>query len=1044
MALVIFQLSDFHFSSKIPNNPAIDRIEELIVTLRANLAPSDLCILIFSGDIANEGDPSDYQLASQFFENINSELTAHLDQQPNYAIVPGNHDLDFNHEEYDEQIREALIDKFSPTNPPTSEANKILLKPQEPFRNFVNSLSKKYPIHTVTELYNKSLVVLGEEQIQILLLNTTRFTLKKEKKGRSWFPVDLLSTYLSENPTDNTLSIGILHHPYSWFRTNNANDLKTLLENNCDILFSGHEHYGDHFLKTRKSSEQNLYVEGGILQNHERNHESTLNIVKIDRENKIFRCKSYSWNGQSYEEKTEESVHRFLRLRQEVRNRFELTEDWNYWLKQIGTDFRHPRTTELELSDLFVYPDLLKLDAKRSFRPSGLVRDREVLGYIQEKRKLLITGNEKLGKTSLCKTLFRDLREAGIIPIILRSEFTVHSRKDKSIEERLKIEIDSLVKKTFGTDALDKFWGNPVGNRAIILDDYDRLALSLGGRDSLLKWCCDNFGVVVVTAYPDIRVQEILNREQSDTILWAFEHAEILESDRETRDALIVKWLVAGEDPFEISEEELYKHQVRYARIIDSIIGQGLMPSVPLFILMMMQQIETRGVIDNTAGLYGSLYELIIRDVIRSICKKPTDIEVILTYLSNFAFHLYHERQRSLDSSAFRSWHELHLEEYNLILPQDEILEQLQKAGVFRRNSDFVGFKYRYYYCYFLARFLSDNFYNPEIVEEVRSLSQNLFNVYAANTMLFLCHLSKDPRILEMVLQVAKNHFSEADKYDLSLTPSVVPKELIVPIPLTISDTTSAPAARRRSLREKDSIDPPHGLDELTEEEEEIEELDENVQLINEVNSAQHTIRICGQILRNHYGILKGKQQIKIIRECYDLCLRLLGVLYDVLERDKKEVTGTLAQILHHRSPGLTEKELDKRTREFTYFIVIGFCYSLIKHTSDSIGLADLRASFDKIIGIEDISISERILDLSTRLDYFEEFPKERIHKIVKELRSRGVGYEALRRIVYEHMKLFVVSYDDKQSTCKVLNISLKREELMGKKDKLIKQVPKS
>ncbi len=1037
MTFKLIQLSDIHLTTEPSTNSIMTRIDTLLGAFRGELSRGDKCIVVFSGDITNRGKKEEFDIAHEFLGQLYEGLKDHLDKSPIFIIIPGNHDHDFEHKDYDEQLRNIVIEASTPSAPPNLKTKSILFQPQEPFRQFIKNAQNDIGAYGVEDLFISHTINLEDESVRFLLLNSTMFTKKKEEAGKSWFPVEELTQYMGKHPSEGAVSIGVIHHPYNWLHPDNAIKLKNVLEDYCDVVITGHEHHSSHYLKVRKSTEQNLYIEGGVLQNIEQPDESTFNYVKIDTVNKSFNCKSIGLIAGIYEPITNESEHRFLRLRQLVRNNFELTNEWKIWIEQIGTDFQHPRKRNLNLSDLFVYPDLRKLDVKNACRPSGLVRDREVLGYIQEKRQVLIAGNEKTGKTSLCKSLFTDLREAGLVPIILRSEFAIKSPRNLSIEDRLHSAINSIVERIYTPSSASRFWQIPIEQRAILIDDFDRLSLSIGGRDSLLGWCNKNFGIVIVTADPGIRMGEILNRTIDDTVLWTYEHVDILESDRETRDALIHRWLYVGTDPFETSHEELFTDRVRYAQVIDALIGKGAMPSVPLFIFMMMQQLETRGSIENSSGLYGSLYELIIRDTVKGACSKISDVEVRLNYLSELAYYSYSIGRKHIIASDFIEWHDSYCDKYNLMLDCTRTIQQLRDIGVFRRNGDNVGFKYRYYYCYFLARYLSNNIHEKRIIDEVENLSRALYNNDAAQTMLFLCHLSKNPKILELILAAAKSHFTPIAKYSLLDTPKVLPDRRIYPTPLMISENSSPSDEREQSLRRQDDVDPPKGLKEVGDDSSDEPKGDESIlRMINEANSAHHVIRICGQILRNFFGSIVGDIQIHIIRESYDLCLRMLSVLYEFLERDKEEIAGILSLILQHKYPELSGPELDSKTRAYMQFLTINICYSLIKHTSCSLGLSDLRPSFDKILSMPDISVSDRLLDLSARLDYFDGFPKDSITEVAKMLKGKGVGYEALRILVWEHMKLFNVPYDARQSICSQLEITIGQTAFINPKNK--------
>lgn len=1036
MPLLIVQLSDIHFGPSAQDNPLLSRCGALVGAIRSELTRGDDCLVVLSGDIANKGKKAEYDVALGFMQQLIYPLSEHIGHPVNIAVIPGNHDHDFGSPGYDQRIRESVINASSPLNPPNEAMHELLLLTQAPFRDFCEQAGSRFNALSVTNLSAVHTLITTTSSINLLLLNSTRFTQVVDKHGTSWFPIDALSDSLSKLAPEG-ISIAVSHHPYNWFQEENSLALKLLLEGSSDLLLTGHEHRPDQYVKSRKSTEQNLYVEGGVLQDPESNDRSSFNVVRLDIESKTLSCKTYAWSGEIYEAITEESTHRFLRLRQSVRSSFELTPSMRGWLEQVGTDFRHPRARDLRLNDLFVYPDLRKLDVSRSLRPTGFVHDRDVLGFIQEKKRILITGNEKIGKTSLCKSLFVDLQEAGILPVILRNEFLGKTSKHLPLDERLRQLVHQVVEHAYAASSSTRFWQTPISNRAILIDDLDRLSLPPDARNQLLAWCTENFGITVVTAEPGIRMRDILNRSQTDTILWTFDHAEIMESDRETRDSLIAKWLLAGTDPLEVSSEALYASRVRFAQVIDSLIGQGALPSIPLFVQMMLQQLETRGAVDTSAGLYGALYERLIRDVIVSSSESFADIEVKLNYLSEFAYALFLISQRHLDRDAFCKWHKEYCEMYNLSLNEQDVSEQLRDMGVFRRDPDAFGFKYRYYFCFFLARYLSQHIHEEEVIRNVEQLAKLLYNIDAANTMLFLCHLCKHPRILELVLETAEQHFQGVAKYDLSLTPDVVPDHRIAPSLLALPCSPLLEEERAASLRNQDDFNPPSGLEEVGDDSRSsVKQSDAIISLINETNSAHHVVRICGQILRNFYGSMKGESQVRLIRATYAVALRMFTVIYEFLERDRENIAASLAQLIRHQCPTLPDSAVDDQARNYLQSLAMRVCYGLIKHTSTSIGLTDVRASFDKILSSPDVTVSEKLLDASTRLDYFDDFPRREVQDIAQAFQGKGIGYEALRILSWEHFKQFRVPYDVRQSICSTLDIRIDQAIFLNPKDK--------
>lgn len=1038
MGLVFIQLSDMHFSvDRAAKNSLLDRMGALCGAVRSVVEPGENCVLVFSGDIANWGLEKEYDIAESFMKAIHSEISKHTGVAPLILIIPGNHDMNFVEPDFDEKIRDIIIKNSDPKEPPNDAMSNYCFKPQRPYREFIQKISASLPVLACSDLAASEVHDFDTFKVRFHLLNTTRFSHAKEVAGVSWFPIHTLEEKMNLDRDTDFMTIAVLHHPYNWHRPENASEMRRLLESHCDVILTGHEHDSDIYIKSRRATQQNFYVEGGILQDPYNAENSSFNVVRVVTERKVFLCTTFEWNGTAYEERADTYEHRYLRLRQPLMNQFELGEDWSVWLEQIGTDFRHPRCRELKLDDIFIYPDLQRLDVRKACTRSGFVRDRDVLGYVQEKRRVLIAGAEKTGKTSLSKRLFSDLREAGYVPVLIRSDFAIDQRAKTTKIEQFKQAIDKVIQKTYSPSSAKRFWQTKVEERAIIIDDYHRLRVSIGGRDELLQWIDDNFRIIVIFSSPGIRMTDILNRNEADTLLWTFEHVDILEADAESRHELIQKWLVAGVDRYQPAIDTLYERTVRYEQVIDSVVGQGAVPSLPLFIHMMMQQLETRGPIDSSTGLYGSLYELIIRDVVRAASYNPADLEVKLNYLSEFAGALYAKDKRFLDDKTFQEWHHWYCDEFNVELKAEEMILQLESIGVFRKDEEMVGFKYRYYYCFFLARHISRIMHHDTAIEIMKKLCSVLHTEDAANTMLFLCHLSKDPRILSLILERVRGHFVGAPEYLLSESPSVIPAGTIRPNRLVL--TSESPHEERlRTLRERDEIERPHGLDEIKEHEEK-QRQHKMIALINEANSTLHSIRICGQVIRNFYGEMRGNLQIEVIRECFGLCLRMMSVLFECLENEKEELASVVGEILKHRDRKITDDELDKQVKRSLYSMAFGICYGLLKHTSNSLGLADLKLSFDKLIAERDVSISHRMLDLSTRLDFFDVFPESLVSSLAAELGEGTIGREVLRYLVWEHFKLFTRDFKVRQRVCQLLEIEANQPVLISMDEKKIK-----
>ena len=81
-----------------------------------------------------------------------------------------------------------------------------------------------------------------------------------------------------------------------------------------------------------------------------------------------------------------------------------------------------------------------------------------------------------------------------------------------------------------------------------------------------------------------------------------------------------------------------------------------------------------------------------------------------------------------------------------------KLFDELNEAGVIDSRRGEYRFRYKYIFYFFVARYLRDNINKTEILECISKLSRQLHHEESANIMIFLCHLSKDERVLGAML----------------------------------------------------------------------------------------------------------------------------------------------------------------------------------------------------------------------------------------------------------------------------------------------------
>ena len=156
------------------------------------------------------------------------------------------------------------------------------------------------------------------------------------------------------------------------------------------------------------------------------------------------------------------------------------------------------------------------------------------------------------------------------------------------------------------------------------------------------------------------------------------------------------------------------------------------------------------------------------------------------------------------------------------------------------------------------ARYLRDNVNKPQNARCIRGLSRRLYHEESANIMIFLCHLSKDERVLGAMLEAARNLFTESKRFDISKQTDFLHR-VNEELPKLVLAEGNPSENRLRMLKEKDSLQRRKQTERKESRAEIIEEPDADISELSNINASFKTIQILGQVLRNFTGSLKGE-----------------------------------------------------------------------------------------------------------------------------------------------------------------------------------------
>jgi DNA repair exonuclease SbcCD nuclease subunit len=1025
MKLHFLHLSDIHLRPTQAENPVMLHLDKIAEAVSELVTDSVGCFVIISGDIAYSGIGQEYAQAQVFLTKLIFELRKTFKESPIHVIlVPGNHDCDFSTEN---QTRAILLDHINEEESIDESIISNCTLHQKDFFDFVNSLNYGNEPREGSKpwIFCRKDFDIDGKKLVFNLFNSSWCSRLEEQPGKLIIPTSIMKEIGEAEATSN-LVLSVIHHRQNWFEPANARKFFGRIEETSDIVITGHEHFAAAYTKKKISGEANGYIEGGVLQGTDDENQSSFNVVVVDIDQEKQRHIIFRWDEakRCYSQYQASPLISFLRNEKRLKDNFPLTEEFSSLLEDPGANFTHPMKDPIRLRDLFIYPNLRAISRKKGDAQDKVIEGDEILKYILDNHKVLIIGSEKTGKTALAKILFGDLHEKVKLPLLVEGDkFT--SSKEKSW---MKVLRDS-VSKTYRGNIKEVYWQKSKTRGVLIIDDYEKVKLSKPAREKLLTGLVDRFESVVLMGSDEVRFEQIADYDRSFQIMWEFQHMEILPFGHVLRDRLIQKWYYLGRSETE-DPDAIYIKSVHVKGLVDNILGKNLVPAIPIFILIILQSLEVSATVNPNVGSYGYLYEVLVTVRLAKHFRDPMKLDLAYTYLEELAYKLFVEKLHMVDDQQAMRWHSQYCSEYHMSFSYESIRDRLKKSGLLDYSNGHISFKYNYLYCFFVARYLCNHIDEPEVLAIVEDLSERLYHEESANIVMFLCHLSKDTRIMQNVLKTADQLFSERPICDLDKHVRFL-NELGADIPSPVLEDPAPKKSREKILEHMDQIEKREGC--------EIEEESEAViDTASEINSAFKTIRILGQILRNFGARLKGDFKLRVANTCFSLGLRALSELFTTLEKNREELAAGIVQAIERKSPQLDIKTKEENANMFFFALTEVLTLATIKYMSDSVGMEDLSETFEKWVE-SDRTISRRIIGLSIELDHYQHFPQNKAIALAEELHRNYFSLSLVRHLVWMYFYIFPCNYKIRQSVCNKLGIHLRGSSFLDPRLKKLK-----
>lgn len=1001
--ILFLHLSDIHLNDI--SNEILKRATDVASTTFQRLPEVHSVILIISGDIAWSGLKSEYLLAEEFINVIKKTIIAEKnDIKIEVFVCPGNHDCNFS---LNDETREAVISRIRSLNGITPSASliKSATSVQEDFFEFRKKVSD-YEWSQDNRLSWQTSICVSGHMIGIRCLNVAWMSELKEKQGALVFPATAVEPFIFDK--SKGLQVTLFHHPFNWLGQATYRSFQTIVRKESHLVFTGHEHFQNVGEISDLGSSPSIFLEGGVLFEKNTPQYSTFNIVIVDLNSEEYSTELYSWNGENYLPEVDNEEWGSLRaLPIKGQQLYELNDEFIKTLKDPGANFSHSAKKQLLIDDIFVWPELLCID------DPGLVKKHISGSHLENVQNLdsgiFIKGDEKTGKSTLLKQYFSSYFERGYLPLYFRGSWF----KPLHQSEPLKA-IKFALEKEYKRNSHHSWLQQSKIKRILLLDDVDSSTLTSDALSKCLSSLFGYFSAIIATAKDGSAAMDLLSIDRVEA-LNRFIQYEIREFGHKKRFELVCKWAEIGGKEEDSSAKWMATID-KWEKDLTTAVGRQFVPAVPIFLLTLLQSIESGRVADLQNSAFGHYYQFLVTSALQNVGIEREQWGEIINYCANLSWFMHSSGEKNISERCFENFNESFSEEFTKVVFAQRMRELIE-AGLLAKLDGEINFKYPYLYYYFLGQYFADRMHERDIENVIISLCEDLHLRENANILLFTSHHTKSPIIYEKIALALDRCFDQEAVFCFERDVKIL-NSLVESAPELIYQEESTNATRSRLREDQD-----RNNGSSTQE----EEISSGTDIVAAITRLFRGMEILGQFLKNHYGSTKNSVKNELINKLFLSALRGLHGTAMLLTEDTEALADHLERVLAERQPTLGKDALKTRARRIVFDIVGIITYGFVQKAVSAVGSSYLKSNLEEVVD-KSGTLAYSLIEMSYLLDLPETIPFIKLKRLNKLVEKNIFASSLLRSMALRHLHLFKVTYKEKQKLCAELGITLNKQ----------------
>ncbi|GAH37018.1 unnamed protein product, partial [marine sediment metagenome] len=204
-----------------------------------------------------------------------------------------------------------------------------------------------------------------------------------------------------------------------------------------------------------------------------------------------------------------------------------------------------------------------------------------------------------------------------------------------------------------------------------------QLLLNVKGKALLIDTLARFADTIILFSGTFPQLADVITQRAGAGYLLQFKICNLIEFGYFLREKLIKKWLSLGQE-LTINREELIYKSSRIAGVVNAVLRKNVIPSHPVFMLIILQAMEENKRVSPELGSFGYFYELLITLALARVSPRLS-MDTKYNYLTELAYYVFSHNVSRLEDSDMDSLSDKYFRIYAIRILHGKDIERFSR-----------------------------------------------------------------------------------------------------------------------------------------------------------------------------------------------------------------------------------------------------------------------------------------------------------------------------------------------------------------------------